>query len=184
VSRIFTTLASLATLILVAALILGFLIGDPRDVSEATRKAMSLHVLTSVAALIFGVLVHAVLLTYFMGTSRWMEEVRLAYQLDTRYSLENRRLKYRTIPPMVLAVIVLIFTIPSGALSVDAGNWTLFGVLTMSPAAAHRTYSLFAIVFNAAVNVIEYRAVRRNGELVASVLEDVRRIRVAQGRPV
>ena len=62
---------------------------------------MSYHLLLSVAALIFAALVHAVLLTYFMGTSRWMEEVRLAYKLDARWIEENRRLKYRTIPPMV-----------------------------------------------------------------------------------
>ena len=73
VKRIFLTLTVVGT----------FLLGGVRprlsdrrsaDVSRRTRKLLNYHVLTSVAALIFAGLVHAVLLTYFMGTGRWMDE--------------------------------------------------------------------------------------------------------------
>ncbi len=71
--RIFLTLTIVSTLLLVGAFVLGLQIGDPRSVSAATRRLMSYHLLISVAALIFAAFVHAVPLTYLMGTSRWME---------------------------------------------------------------------------------------------------------------
>ena len=131
--RTFLTLAVVSTLLLIAAFVLGYEIGDPRSVAASTRRLMSYHLLLSVAALIFAALVHAVLLTYFMGTSRWMEEVRLAYKLDTRWIEENRRLKYRTIPLMVGCLVVLILNIPLGAIAVDRGNWMLPGGHELSP---------------------------------------------------
>jgi hypothetical protein len=182
-NRIFLTLAICGTALLVVAFVLGLEIGDPRSVSAATRRMMSLHLLTSVAALIFATLVHAVLLTYFMGTSRWLEEARLAYKLDSRWTDENRRLKYRTIPVMAACLIVLILNIPLGALSVDRTNWALPGGGELSPARVHLVFTILTIVVNVAVNALEYRAIRRNGELIGEVVQEVRRIRQEHGLP-
>jgi hypothetical protein len=184
VKRIFLTLTIVGTFLLLAALILGFAIGDPRSVAPATRKLLSYHLLVSVAALIFAALVHAVLLTYFMGTSRWMDEARQAYKFDGRWSEENRRLKYRTIPVMAICLLLLISNIPLGALSVDRTDWTVPGLGAVSPARVHLVFSILTIVANLAVNAMEYRAIRRNGELIADVVDEVRRIREARGLPV
>jgi hypothetical protein len=184
VKRIFLTLTVVSTVLLVAALVLGFEIGDPHQVAQSTRKMMSYHLLISVAALIFAALVHAVLLTYFMGTSRWMEEARQAYKFDTRWSEENRQLKYRTIPVMAACLLVLILNIPLGALSVDHANWRVPGIGATTPSRLHLVFSILTIVVNLAVNWMEYRAIRRNGELIADVIGEVRRIRDARGLPV
>jgi hypothetical protein len=181
--RIFLTLAILGTVLLVGAFVLGLEIGDPRSVSAATRRFMSYHLLISVAALIFATLVHAVLLTYFMGTSRWMEEARLAYKLDTRWNEENRRLKYRAIPLMAVCLVVLIVNIPLGAIAVDRRNWTLPGGHEFSPSTVHFVFAILTIVVNLAVNAIEYQAIERNSELIAGVVQEVRRIRQEHGLP-
>lgn len=182
--RIFLTLVVVSGALLLAALALGFAIGDPHSVSPATQKSMSYHLLVSVAALIFAVLVHSVLLTYFMGTGRWMEEVGLAYNLDARWSDDNRKLKYRTVPWMVLCLVLLLLNIPFGALSVDSMNWTLPGLGAISPSRVHLVVAVLTIVVNLAVNVIEYRAIRQNGELIVEVIGEVRRIRLERGLPV
>jgi hypothetical protein len=182
-NRIFLTLAICGTALLVVAFVLGLEIGDPHSVSAATRRMMSLHLLTSVAALIFATLVHAVLLTYFMGTSRWLEEARLAYKLDSHWNDENRRLKYRTIPVMAACLFVLILNIPLGAVSVDRANWALPGGGELSPARVHLVFSILTIALNVAVNALEYRAIRRNGELIGEVVQEVRRIRQEHGLP-
>jgi hypothetical protein len=184
VKHIFLTLTVVGTLLLLASLILGFEIGDPRSVAPLTRKLMSYHLLISVAALIFAALVHAVLLTYFMGTSRWLEEARQAYKFDTRWSEENRRLKYRTIPVMAVCLLLLIGNIPFGAMAVDKAEWALPLVGSVSPSHVHLVFSVFTIVVNLAVNAMEYLAIRRNSELIADVLGEVRRIREARGLPV
>jgi hypothetical protein len=184
VKHIFLTLTVFSTLLLLAALVLGFEIGDPRSVAPLTRKMLSYHLLTSVGALIFAALVHAVLLTYFMGTSRWLEEARQAYKFDPRWSDENRRLKYRTIPVMAVCLLVLIANIPFGAMAVDGAQWVWPIVGPVSPSRVHLVFSLLTVVVNLAVNAMEYRAIRRNGELIADVLGEVRRIREARGLPV
>jgi hypothetical protein len=184
VKHIFLTLTVVSTLLLVAALVLGFLIGDPRNVAPLTRRFMSYHLLVSVAALIFAALVHAVLLTYFMGTSRWMEEARQAYKFDTGWSEENRQLKYRTVPVMAVCLLLLIANVPLGAMAVDSATWVLPLVGPVSRSGAHLVFALFTVVVNLAVNVMEYRAIRRNGELIVDVLGEVRRIREARGLPV
>jgi hypothetical protein len=184
VKHIFLTLTVVSTLLLLAAFILGLEIGDPHSLAPLTRKLLSYHLLISVAALIFAALVHAVLLTYFMGTSRWLEEARQAYKFDIRWSEENRQLKYRTIPVMAVCLLVLIANIPFGALAVDRAPWVLPGVGSVSPSHVHLVFSLLTLVVNLAVNALEYRSIRRNGELIADVLGEVRRIREARGLPV
>jgi hypothetical protein len=184
VKHIFLTLTVVSTLLLLAALVLGFEIGDPRSVAPLTRKLLSYHLLISVAALIFAALVHAVLLTYFMGTSRWIEEARQAYKFDTRWSAENGQLKYRTIPVMALCLLLLIGNIPFGAMAADPGQWVLPVIGSVAPSRVHLAFSLLTILVNLAVNAMEYRAIRRNGELIADVLGEVRRIREARGLPV
>jgi hypothetical protein len=177
------TLTIFSTALLIGAFVLGLEIGDPHSVSAATRRLMSYHLLVSVAALIFAVLVHAVLLTYFMGTSRWMEEARLAYKLDSRWNAENRRLKYRAIPLMAACLLVLILNIPLGALAVDRGGWTLPGGQELSPSGLHLVFAALTIVVNLAVNAVEYKAIKRNGELIGEVAQEVRRIRQEHGLP-
>ena len=167
--RIFLTLTVVSTLLLVTSFVLGCEIGDIRSVSPSTRKLLSYHLLISVAALIFAALVHAVLLTYFMGTSRWIEEARQAYKFDARWSDENRRLKYRAIPVMVLCLLLLISNIPLGA---------------VGSSSVHLLVAILTIVVNLAVNALEYAAIRRNGELIAAVVSEVRRIRETLGLPV
>jgi hypothetical protein len=184
VKHIFLTLTVVSTLLLLASFGLGLEIGDPHSLAPLTRKLLSYHLLISVAALIFAALVHAVLLTYFMGTSRWLEEARQAYKFDIRWSEENRQLKYRTIPVMAVCLLVLIANIPLGALAVDRAAWALPGIGSISPSHVHLVFSLLTLVVNLAVNAMEYRAIRRNGELIADVLGEVRRIREARGLPV
>jgi hypothetical protein len=184
VKHIFLTLTVVSTLLLLASFGLGLEIGDPHSLAPLTRKLLSYHLLISVAALIFAALVHAVLLTYFMGTSRWLEEARQAYKFDIRWSEENRQLKYRTIPVMAVCLLVLIANIPLGALAVDRAAWVLPGIGSISPSHVHLVFSLLTLVVNLAVNAMEYRAIRRNGELIADVLGEVRRIREARGLPV
>ena len=180
--RIFLSLTVVSTALLIGAFGLGLAIGDPHSVSAATRRLMSYHVLVSVAALIFAALVHAVLLTYFMGTSRWMEEARLAYKLDARWNDENRRLKYRTIPVMAACLVVLILNIPLGAVAVDRGSWSIGGH-ELSPSSVHFAFSALTIIINLAVNALEYKAIERNSDLIGEVLLEVRRIRQERGLP-
>src|ERR1700690_3195758 len=70
--RIFLPLAALSICSLVFAMILGLTIDDPKVL--AAQAGVQYHFLAALAALVFATLVHAIVLTYFMGTGRWIEE--------------------------------------------------------------------------------------------------------------
>ena len=182
--RIFTTLAFFSTALLIAAFVLGLSIDDVTAAKEATRSNVRWHFLTALAALCFATLVHAIWLTYIMGTGRWLEETCRAYRLERRFQAENRSLKYGTIPLMVGAFLLLLATGGFGA-AVDPGSSVNFtGWAGMSGATIHFLLAVTALGVNVIVNLWESQTITRNGELIDDVLRHVKQIREQRGLPV
>ncbi|MDA1016430.1 MAG: hypothetical protein O3A00_18475 [Planctomycetota bacterium] len=182
--RIFLTLALLSIGLLVAAFVLGWTAGDPRSADESIRRSMSLHRLMSLGALIFTALVHAIMLTYFMGTGRWLEETSAAYRLGDQWSVANRELKYRTLPSMVFCLLLLIATGACGAAIDPSGTVGFRGWGVLTGATIHFYLGVTTVVVNGLVSGIEYQAISRNSTLIDSVMEQVQRIRREKGLPV
>jgi hypothetical protein len=109
-TRIFLSLSIAATGTLLVALWLGLNIGDAAEVTTAAQNRVATHFLTALGALMFAVLVHAIVLTYFMGTSRWLEETSNAYRLGSGWQQQSKDLKWKLYPAMVVALTMLILT--------------------------------------------------------------------------
>jgi hypothetical protein len=133
-TRIFLTLASLSIILLVAAMMLGLSMGDLYEQpvpSHETLHWATLHRLTGVAAALMVVFVESVVVTYFIGTSRWCKEVVETYQLDRASVLASNRLKRRTFPWAlagmlgVVAVIALPHFDPASSSTQRLRNWHL-----------------------------------------------------------
>jgi hypothetical protein len=184
VTRIFTTLALCSTAVLVAALWLGLDIGDAHLRDSAVQSRVTVHFLTGVGALVFAVLVHALVITYFMGTGRWLQETCAAYRLGDDWQARSRDLKWRLYPAVVASLLALIATGAFGGAADPASAVGFRGVGSLSAAQVHLCVAIAALLMNAAVNVLEYVALRRNGALVGDVLADVRRIRIERGLDV
>ena len=181
VTRIFAALTVLTALALGASFVLGMNIGDAASLDRAAVQRVTWHFLGAAAAVVLGLFVHALLLTYFMGTGRWLAETSDAYRLDPRYRNESQRLKLRVLPPLVLCALLLIVTAALGA-AADPGSPVGFrGWGPLSAAALHRLVALFTVVVNLGVNVWQYQAVHRNGVLINEVVAEVRRIRRERG---
>lgn len=182
--RIFLPLAILSAVVLVIAMALGLSIDDPKDRSAVVQTGIQYHFLMALAALCFVTFVHAIVLTYFMGTSRWIEETSNAYRLPASYFEQNRTIKYRTIPAMVGAFLLLLATGAFGAAADPASTMQSTGLFGVSPATLHLIVAILAITSNIGVNVLELRALERNGEIIEQVLTEVRRIRMEKGLAV
>ncbi len=182
--RIFLTLASVSTLLLCISLLLGLQIGDARTVDPAVQQTVTRHMLTALAALVFAALVHALVLTYFMGTGRWMEETCGAYHLPQDWREECNRLKYRSLPGMVTCIVLLVLTGAFGAASDPASPVQFQGWFGLSGATVHFLIASATLIANMYVNVLEFQALNRNSELVDEVLAEVRRMRTERGLPV
>ena len=183
-TRIFLTLALLSTALLGLSFFLGLGIDDPRVREAAVQQGIDTHMKTALGGLVFGTLVHAIVFTYFMGTGRWIEETTRAYKLSPDFHVSNQSVKYRLLPGITLAFVMLVMTGGMGA-AADPGSPVQFkGWLGLSPATIHMTTAIVTLLLNLAVNVHEFRSIERNGEIVEGVMNEVRRIRTERGLPV
>lgn len=183
-TRIFLTLALCSTVALLTTLGLGLGIGDASLRDSAVQSRVAVHFLSGVGAIVFAVLVHALVVTYFMGTGRWLEETCQAYALGVGWQGESRDLKWRLYPALTLSLLLLIATGALGGAADPASAVGFQGIGPLSAAQIHLTVAGLTFLFNAAVNVWEYSALKRNGELVNRVLQEVRRIRGERGLEV
>jgi len=182
--RIFLPLAALSISSLVFAMILGQMIDDPKVATTAVQAGVQYHFLAALAALVFATLVHAIVLTYFMGTGRWIEETSSAYSLDPQLHARSTSIKYRTIPFMVLCFAMLVLTGGLGAAADPASPMQSKGFLGLSAATVHLIAALTTVAANVFVTWLEFHALERNGEIVDQVLAEVRRIRLEKGLAV
>ena len=82
-TRILLTLGFLSLLVMGATLCLGLAIGDLyAEPSQQTLRLATAHRLAGTAAALMVVFVESIVVTYFIGTSRWCREVVQTYQLD------------------------------------------------------------------------------------------------------
>lgn len=175
-SRIFLVMTLLSNSALLFTLYLGWSIEDAASLSEAARRQVSLHFLFALAASGFALLVHAVVLTYFMGTGRWIEETSAAYRFQPDARRENIRLKYRVIPGMMFCMLMLMATGAFGAIADPASNMKLDHAPTI-----HFTLALLLVLGNMLVSWWESEQIGRNTRIVDAVYAEVLRIRRERG---
>ncbi|MCA9088443.1 MAG: hypothetical protein KDA90_07375 [Planctomycetaceae bacterium] len=175
-TRIFLTLAGTSNLLLVITFALGWRIEDAAAVTDAGRSQVDLHFLTALAAAVIVMMVHAVALTYFMGTGRWIEETGEAYRLGDSARAENIRLKYRVIPGLVGCMFMVIITGAFGAIADPASAVQIPGGATI-----HFTLASATLAMNLFVSYYEWLQIGRNGQVVDAVIAEVRRIRKSKG---
>jgi hypothetical protein len=175
VSRIFLTLAACSNLSLAITYILGWTVLDPQ-LPQARGLPLGVHMLSGLGALLLTLLVHAIVLTYFMGTGRWIEETSQAYRLGIDARDENIRLKYQTLPGMVGCLLLLIVTAAFGA-AADPGA----GVKLASARTIHFWLACLTLAVNLLVNWWEYATICRNGRVIEEILGKVQALRQAAG---
>lgn len=180
-TRIFSTLALVGALLLGAAFWFGLEVGDAGKAEAAGR--FNTHFFTALGATIFSVMVHSLVLTYFMGTGRWLEETCGAYRLGPSWVDQNRNLKWKVLPWLGACVLMLIVTGAFGAVA-DPGSGTKFqGWLGLSAGTLHQFVAMTTLLLNFCVNLGEYFALSANGALIDQVMTEVRRIRTERGLP-
>lgn len=177
-NRIFLTLSVISNVALAATYVLGWTVKDPR-VAGSTGVDLSVHFLSGVAVLTLVMLVHAIVLTYFMGTGRWIEETSAAYKLGEDAREDNIRLKYQVLPGMVCCLLLWIVVGGFGA-AADPGAGLGF------PAAKtiHMVLASVALLANVSVSALEYRTIQANGRRIDEIMARVTAIRRDRGLDV
>jgi len=185
--RIFLTLAVLSNITLLVAFVLGWQVGDTtilngRDPDVNSR--IGTHLLVGLGALTSATMVHALLLTYFMGTGRWIEETSQAYRLSGEWYRQNQRTKYGILPGILVSFLMLVVTGSLGAVADPATAASLERTLSINDSTLHFSAAVCTWIVSLIVNMTQYFAITKNSAIVEGVLAEVRRIRIETGLPV
>jgi hypothetical protein len=190
-TRIFSSLAVFALVCLLATFLLGWSLrsGNLHDIKDvSTQQRGTIHRLAGIATGVCVILVDSIVVTYFIGTSRWCKEVVDTYRLDPQLVARSNRLKRRTFPIAVVSMLTAVAIVALGG-AADPG------AIMPKPEAALHT-SLFADVtwrdihlVVAAVGILAivygfylaWNNIQANHEVIDEVLADVKRIRSERG---
>jgi hypothetical protein len=169
--RIFTLLASVDTLLLFLSYGLGLASKFSAGVKTG-HLTFWLHFLCGLTAAMFTLLVHCLIFTYFLGTGRWVKEVKLAYDLpDTPLPRLTRDLKRRVFPPALFAMLTAIATGAAGAAAqVEVWRWEIHFIL-----------ATLTLLVNLWAFRIEYRCLQINLGVLDEVMHEVDRLRTERG---
>lgn len=180
-TRIFLTIAAASLILLVGALVLGLSMGDLYARPQPTQETLAWatrHRLTGVAAALVVVLVECIVVTYFIGTSRWCKEVVETYHLDPAFIQASNRLKRRTFPWVLAGMLVVVGIISLGG-AADPG--AIFGPNAQSWAHWHLVGALVGIVFVVWTYLVSWNNIMANHALIQQVVADVARSRRERG---
>src|SRR3989442_10644823 len=172
-TRVFTVLAVVDTLLLFLSYGLGVASKFEAGVKTG-HPTFWFHFLLGLSAAMFTLLVHCLIFTYFLGTGRWVKEVKLAYDLpDAPLPRLTRDLKRRVFPPALLAMLTAIATGAAGAAAqVQVWRWEI-----------HATLATITLLVNLWVFRLEFHCLQTNVRVLNDVMREVDRLRTERGLP-
>jgi hypothetical protein len=178
-TRILISLAFVSLILLVAAMVLGLTMGDlyAEPLDNDTMRASTVHRLTGVAAALMVVFVESVIVTYFIGTSRWCREVVETYKLDCRAIQISNRLKRKTFPWALIGMLAVVGVIALGAAAdpatgrPDTQSWTDW----------HLFAAFLGILLIAWTYFVAWTNIVANHAIIEQLVADVGRIRRERG---
>jgi hypothetical protein len=163
-----------------ATLLIGLSIGDlyqrPRPDTETLQWA-TLHRLTGVAAALCVVFVESVVVTYFIGTSRWCKEVVETYQFDADLVRKSNRLKRRTFLWALSGMLAVIGVSAAGAAADPATGRPATQIWTDW----HLVGAFAGIVFVAWTYVAARNNIVANQWIIDRLVKEVERVRRERG---
>ena len=172
--RIFTVLATANAIGLLASFALGWVSKLSGGYQESANAYFLYHFLCGLFTAICTLLVHCLVLTWGLGTGRFVREVTLTYGLpDTPLYKGTRDLKRATTPWAVAAMLGTIAAAALGA-GVQLQGW---------PWLTHLVGACLAIGLNGWAYVVELRGLRTTAAILEGVYKEVDRVRAERGLP-
>jgi hypothetical protein len=168
----YRALAYLLTAAMLATIGVGFWSFFITEIGDYKKNVFLIHFSLGLVTALGLLLAHCLVFTYFLGTGRWVKEVTLAYRLpDEPWHRDTRELKRQTFPPALFSMLIAIATTAAGAgAQLQAWHWTV-----------HATLAFLTLAINLWAFRLEMRNLARNNAVIQGVLDEVDRVRAAQG---
>jgi len=139
-----------------------------------------MHRLAGVAAALVVVLVYSIVVTYFIGTSRWCKEVVEAYRLPQELSREATQIKRRAFAWALIGMLWAVGLVALGAAADPAtGRAGTSAWVTPHLVAAMATFVWLAWSFTTL-----YGHILRQNDVIQRIMAEVRAARESRGLEV
>ena len=170
------------TFVLVS-IVLGLTVDTSDLTTEAARSWKRVHMIAGILSGIAVMLVNGIVITYFIGTSRWCREVVDTYQLDLRLAQRSAALKRRAFPVTLGCMLVVVVMVALGG-AADTARTLPPPPLGMAWSDVHLIGSLLGTLFLIWASYLQWTAITVNQQVIAAILERVREVRQAKGLDV
>ncbi|HEY1600421.1 MAG TPA: hypothetical protein VGG64_12515 [Pirellulales bacterium] len=183
-NNIFRVLALFAVLFVLATGCLGYALRsfDIRDCHDATgQRLATVHRLSGVAAAITLVLVNSIVVTYFVGTSRWCKEVADTYQLSPTFVRRSNALKRGTFPLCVVNMLIAVGIVALGGAGDPAGTFRGTPPPGLTWANLHFMGAAIGLCFIGWASFAQYHNITAHQVVINDVMQEVKRIRTERG---
>jgi phage FluMu protein Com len=183
-NNIFRVLSLFAILFVLATGCLGFALRnfDIRDVHDAAgQRWATIHRLSGVAAALAVVLVNSIVVTYFVGTSRWCKEVAETYELAPTFVRRSNAIKRRTFPLCVANMLIAVGIVALGGAGDPAGTFRGTPPPGLTWTNVHFMAAAVGLCFVAWASLAQYTNITANQAVITDVMGEVKRIRTEHG---
>lgn len=184
-ARIFAILATFSVIAIGATLVLGLTLGDVRNPDDlVTQRWTTIHRLSGVLAALAVMFVNGIVVTYFVGTSRWCREVTEAYDLDRTLLRRSNALKRATFPLAVVNMLVIVGIVALGGAADPGASLRLQPLGSLTWANLHLAGAFIGLTIIAFASVRQWMNIQAHHEVIEGIMAQVREIRAARGLEV
>lgn len=184
-NRIFAYLVVFAVLFMIVTMGLGLGLEDQTaDVSGEAREQFRVHFFFGVSAALVVVFVNSIVVTYFVGTSRWCKEVVETYRLSRELIARSARLKRRTFPWAVANMLAVVGIVALGGAADPATATPPPGLGNLTWSQFHLAGALLGLALLLYAFFTEWLNIQANQEVINDVMSEVKRVRTERGLDV
>jgi hypothetical protein len=128
--------------------------------SMSRPALVDLHVLVGAMTALACCAVHCIVFTYFLATAKWLQHAVMVKHLDPALTQPTRSFKAQALPAAIGAMSIVFITAVCGAAVANYGLNLIW----------HHLLALLSLAVNVLVAAVEFRAIRRNANLIDRVL--------------
>ena len=116
-NRIILGMAGANYLLVAITIYFGLRIIPADEAAAMADVSFEHHFSLGILTALFTMLVHCMVFTYFLGTSRWVKEATQAYSLDLDYSRRSQGLRGRSMRCVVLSIFLTLAALITGPMA-------------------------------------------------------------------
>jgi len=181
-NRIFPVLAAFGLALMLATFVLGMSLGDVRDPSDqTTQQWATVHRLSGIASAILILLVNGIVMTYFVGTTRWCKEVATAYSLDPALFAKGRATKQRSFPLSLVNMLIVVGIVALGGAADPAAALQIEPPAGLAWSTVHQLGALLGIAMIALASYFQWLGIVNQVGVIQEMMAKVAEVRRARG---